>query len=605
VKARMVRTGVMALAVVAAGVWAQSQKSAGDVLSKAKQLHGRGEFDSTATLLRRWVKDNGKDPANEHVVPLLMDALVRTGQYDYADRLFTIYRRKYPEAAYMPRLWYLEGICLAYSEEQGAAVEAFSTALKEGLTEEPARRAVENVELLCRHVFTVDELSRLAARTAFHPAVQEVIAFFEISKAYSSGQLGKAANGADSFLKRYGRSRYEQRVREFLGKLKKTRRGRVQIGLLAPLSGYDAPLGKKVVRGVQLAVAIHNRSHSLQLDLVISDTKGDMVETVRKTRELVEEHKVSLLVGPVLSSNAVAAAAMIAERPDVLMLSPTATDEGIAGLGGRIFQMNVTLGALGTRIARFAVENLNIREFAILSPLSSYGMTLSKEFREEVRKQGGKIVAEEFFDEGANDFRQQFENLRKRLAEEKQQELVTRHGLGYLNTARGRTFMNRYLADSTIEVGGLFVPAEAEDVVMIAPQVYFHKIRTQMLGSTGWHNNKTILDGKRYVNNAVISTNLKTAGDNERRPAFAAEFEKKFKEQPDRVAALGYDATELLLKALLENGGNPDPKTVAEQLRSVKNYNGVAGRVTFDPTSGANTEATIMKISDKTFVRIH
>ena len=86
------------------------------------------------------------------------------------------------------------------------------------------------------------------------------------------------------------------------------------------------------------------------------------------------------------------------------MITPTATDDGIAALGPNIFQMNIPLGVLGSKIAKYAMDNLNIHDFAIISPSSEYGATLSKVFRDEVEKKGGEIVNEQVFDEGTHDF---------------------------------------------------------------------------------------------------------------------------------------------------------------------------------------------------------
>jgi branched-chain amino acid transport system substrate-binding protein len=153
-------------------------------------------------------------------------------------------------------------------------------------------------------------------------------------------------------------------------------------------------------------------------------------------------------------------------------------------------------------------------------------------------------------------------------------------------------------------VGGLFIPAGADDVVMLAPQVFFHKIRTQMLGCTGWHNEKTVNDGKRYVNNAIIATNLQTGQDSAGWQAFRALYKARFSADPDRVAAMGYDAAELLLRALQQAKWETDVKRVCAALLSINGYEGVSGRISFDPVTGANTEAAIVKIADKQFVRI-
>ncbi|MCP4626051.1 MAG: ABC transporter substrate-binding protein, partial [bacterium] len=432
--------------------------------------------------------------------------------------------------------------------------------------------------------------------------VAEIVAYYEVKKLYTTGQVAKAKKRAEDFRKRYPRSPYHSRVKRILKGSKSQQKKNIQIGLLAPVSGDNADIGKFVVQGVQLAIDYYNKTHTPPIELVIMDTRGNMVETARKARELVRAHRVPIIIGPVLSANATVAASAYMGDPDVVMITPTATDDGIARLGKNVFQMNVTLGILGKRIARYAVENLYIKEFAIISPISEYGRILAANFKEEVLRCGGSVLVEEHFDEGMNDFRLQFENLRSKLAERKWEQMALEGRPEYGEEVRDRRAKATYLADSTIEIGGLFIPAESEDVTKIASQVYFHRIRSQLLGSNGWHSNATILSGKRYVENAVFSTNFETDMKNEKWKSFSKLFWDRFKENPDRVAApLGYDAANLILQVLQDSD---DPEFIADKLRSVTSYHGVSGLISFDNADGVNSEAAVLKISNKKFIRL-
>ena len=86
------------------------------------------------------------------------------------------------------------------------------------------------------------------------------------------------------------------------------------------------------------------------------------------------------------------------------------------------------------------------------------------------------------------------------------------------------------------------MPGDADDIVMLAPQVYFHRIRTQMLGSNGWHNQKVIKDGKRYVANTIISTSFELNQNQKTWLDFKSAYKSRFNAEPDWICALGYDA---------------------------------------------------------------
>ena len=160
--------------------------------------------------------------------------------------------------------------------------------------------------------------------------------------------------------------------------------------------------------------------------------------------------------------------------------------------------------------------------------------------------------------------------------------------------------------DSTLQVGGLFIPAESEDVTMIAPQVLFHRVHTQLLGSTGWQNPKTILDGKEYVNDALFSTNFQPGGDDDKAWLdFKSVYKARYSVEPERIAALGFDAAELILQVIKDHGSNnASAAQISQALAAIKNYKGASGPITFDPIARVNTEAEIIKIEDKHFIRV-
>jgi ABC-type branched-subunit amino acid transport system substrate-binding protein len=287
------------------------------------------------------------------------------------------------------------------------------------------------------------------------------------------------------------------------------------------------------------------------------------------------------------------------------MLSPTANEDGIAGMGPYIFQMNVTLGTLGAKIARYAMDNLNIRDFAIIAPGNDYATALSRGFRQEVEKSGREIVSEETYEPGTQDFKVQFDNLKTRLLMRKQQRTPVEKSLAGDAVPSPKTDAKLLAADSSYEIGGIFLPAEAEDVAMLAPQAAFHRIKTQLLGSTGWHNPKVVVDGKEYVNNALFSSNLPAGTGMEKEWVdFRGMYKSRFGADPDRVAALGYDAASLIAAALRQTGTSASAPQIAQALSAIKGYKGASGPISFDGGQRINTEASIIKIKDKQFIRV-
>ncbi len=414
------------------GVWSTSSAAVIDdpqaVLRKATEFYKQSRFDSSSTVIRNFLRIHGNDNAAEFLVPLLIESSVRESDYALAGRLFQIYMKRFPSSAFLPRLWYFDGIFLAKSENFSAALAAFSNALSGGVGDGLDTLALSNVRMICEKALTADEIDALIPRTDLHPRIVEVLSYYEIVKLFDGGQPVRAMEKAEHYLKTYERAPHAAEVREYVGRAEDKRRGLVQIGLLMPLSGYDADIGRQIVTGAQLALDSYAAASGAKLNLVMCDTRGSMLETAKKTKELLNECRVPIILGPVTSPNAVVAASILMDK-DAVMLSPTANDDGIAGLGSNIFQMNVTLGTLGAKIARYAMDNLNIRDFAIIGPASDYAAALTAGFRKEVEKSGREIVLEETYEEGTKDFKVQFDNLKTRLIMRKQQRTAVEKSL--------------------------------------------------------------------------------------------------------------------------------------------------------------------------------
>lgn len=557
-----------------------------------------GNYDSTIIIIRDYLRKHGRNPESEKLVPLITEALIRKGRYESVHRLISMFNQKFPQSSFLPRLWYLEGVAFAKEEKYPHAILSFSKALDAGVSRELDSLTVLNTEKICERI-THEEIDAIKSYP-LHYKLLEIVSYYEIQKLFEIGQFVKAQNYADLFQKTFVRSKYGSTVQNISSISREKGRNTLQIGILAPLSGYDSEIGKRIVQGIQLAINQYNSSNvSSTVKGIILDTKGDMIETARRTRELVEEHRVPVIIGPILSHTAAITASMLMGKQTV-MISPTATDDGIAELGDNLFQMNLTMGVLGRKIARYAIEYLNIKEFAIMAPNTQYGMVLARSFKDELNKRNAEIVAEEYFEEGGNDFTSQFKNMRSKLLHRHLEKIAIDRGTDFRGVTKADSI--KY-ADSTLAVDGLFIPADAADIVMVAPQVYFHRIRTQMLGSNGWHNPEVLKEGKRYVHNAMISTGFEVNPDQREWQEFRKKFKAKYNYEPDRIVALGFDAAMLTLKSLKTAGD--DPQKIANVLSTkVQNYIGLSGTISFDSENGTNIEAAVFKVTENGFIKV-
>jgi ABC-type branched-subunit amino acid transport system substrate-binding protein len=527
-----------------------------------------------------------------------MEAFLRTNEYASVNRLYDLYNKKYRSSPFMPRVYYLRGYALAKEGSWLQSFEFFSKALDAGVSGELDSIIIAGCEAICRDTLSEDDLHDACKERGNNPRIKEIACYYELQKLLAAGNAGKARKRMSSFKNAFPDSRFDAPLSDQIPV--STPKNGVVVGMLAPLTGEDAEIGKRVSQGVQLAIDKYNQGGRTPVTLVSYDTKGQLIETARKTACLIDTDRAAVIVGPMLSPTATVAAAMARDRETVL-LTPTATDEGIAGIGSNIFQMNITLGVQSRKAARYALTNLTIKEFTIISPNTASGAAMAALFREEVEKNGGSVFSEQFYEEGANDFSGLFSELRKKLILSKLNQmrgLLAKKPLLKVSYADSLAWI-----DSSFSIGAIFMPGEADDIVMLAPQVSFNRIKAQLIGSSGWYASKTLAVGKQYVHNAIISTPFEPDTSWKKWPEFRREYVKRFHEEPDRVAALGFDAGSLAALAI-ENSGSGKTSRIAQALSEIQGYEGTSGVISFDPARRTNTEAVILKLTPNGFVRV-
>lgn len=81
----------------------------------------------------------------------------------------------------------------------------------------------------------------------------------------------------------------------------------IRIGMLVPLAGPFSQIGKDMVSGTELYLEeIQRRAAGRKIELIIEDTEGNPQAALTKARKLVDQDRVHVLTGGLLSSTAYA-----------------------------------------------------------------------------------------------------------------------------------------------------------------------------------------------------------------------------------------------------------------------------------------------------------
>lgn len=167
----------------------------------------------------------------------------------------------------------------------------------------------------------------------------------------------------------------------------------VKVGLLLPLSGRNAPLGKAMQDAAAVSLfdkyaRLSPKAQNVRVELVPVDT-GDTAERAAMAMTQVADAGVRFVIGP-LFADAAAAAAPIARAKNISLLSLSNTRTQ-ASPG--VYMFGFSPAEQVDRVVTYAMQN-NKTKLAVLVPNSAFGELILAAAHSSVERNGGKLVVE-------------------------------------------------------------------------------------------------------------------------------------------------------------------------------------------------------------------
>ena len=170
------------------------------------------------------------------------------------------------------------------------------------------------------------------------------------------------------------------------------------------MTGSNAPYGENALRGLKLAVEARPSVLGRPVELVVVDNKSDKVEASNGANRLIQNDKVSAILGPLASSTSLAAAP-VAEAAGVPMISPWATNPLVTQ--GRKYAFRVCFidpfqGQVG---ANFARKNMRAQTAAVMVDVAQdYCVGIANYFEKAFQGLGGQVLIKTPYSSGDQDF---------------------------------------------------------------------------------------------------------------------------------------------------------------------------------------------------------
>ncbi len=330
--------------------------------------------------------------------------------------------------------------------------------------------------------------------------------------------------------------------------------GVTQVGLLLPLSGGSAELGRAMQRAAEMAIFDTGASN---VQLLIRDS-GDGGAAAGTAAGQVIAEGADIILGP-LFSDSIPPVASAASRAGINVVS-FSTDATRAG--GNVFLFSFLPQQQVERIIQFAAQE-GLSRVAVLAPANAYGNTIAAAARSAALRSGATIVTTELYDVGIAD----------------PTSLVA--------------------AVSAARPDAILIADVGQRLNVIAPSLAAGGMRAQILGTGQWDT------PDRGAQSALIGAWYAAPDPTVRqRVDFESRYASIYGTRPPRLATLAYDATALVVALATMRGGFGDPFS-ATALGDPAGFAGIDGIFRFGPNGLVERGLAVLEIqSDGTTIVI-
>jgi branched-chain amino acid transport system substrate-binding protein len=338
----------------------------------------------------------------------------------------------------------------------------------------------------------------------------------------------------------------------------------ISIGEFGSLTGGTATFGQSTHKGILLATEEQNDQGGLfgkKIEIITEDDQSKPEEAKTAVLKLIKQNQVIAVLGEVASSRSLAAAPEC-QKAKVPMISPASTNPKVTEVGDYIFRTCFIDTFQGEAMAKFAFNNLKARKVAILKDIKNdYSVGLAEFFEKTFKKLGGEIVDNESYSEGDIEFRAQLTEIKNKNPD------------------------------------AVYIPGYYTEVGLIARQARELGITAPLLGGDGWDSPKTLEIGGASVNGNYFTNHYAADDPNPTVQGFIQKYQQKYKEVPDAMAVLGYDAAKILFDAM-KRAGSADSIKIRDALAQTQKFPGVSGEITIDKDRNAQKRIVVLKIEE-------
>lgn len=344
----------------------------------------------------------------------------------------------------------------------------------------------------------------------------------------------------------------------------------IKIGGNLELSGAAAAYGTPIAEALELAIEQKNDAGGLLdgqlIELLITDNQSDLTEAASVATKLISQDVVGI-IGPTATGVAKAAIPIITEGEMPTILGASTGDGLTLAEDGSVleylFRVCFEDSFQGLAAGEYASEILTADSAIIITDQAlDYSLGLADSFTQRFEENGGSILNTQSYTSGDTDFS------------------------AILTTLLAQDF------------DILYIPGYYTETGLIIKQAREMGITQPIIGGDGYHS-KTLIElaGAENATDIYFTTHFYEGNDDPKTQQFIDDYSEKFGKQPDTFAALGYDASNLLLDAI-ERAGSTDRQAIIKAIGETQDFEGITGTFSFDEEHNPIKPALMLKLEN-------
>lgn len=340
----------------------------------------------------------------------------------------------------------------------------------------------------------------------------------------------------------------------------------ITIGAILPLTGDLASFSEPLKRGMNLAIEEINSKggiNGLKLQVIFEDDRGEPRTAISAYQKLVNIDNVPMIIGGMFSASTLAMAPL-AQRDQIVLLSPTSSAIEITDAGDFIFRIYPSDIYDGIFLAKFAYDNLNARRIAIVYEQVASVVAIANKFRSEFESFGGEIVVFDGYNSDLSDF----------------------------------SSIIRRVSNANPDV--VFIPGNLTPMANLLIQAKQLGFQGQFLTISTFYDGRILELAREAAEGVLFSSPMfDLTSDTPEMANFIALYRERYNTDPSILVGYGYDVVRIAALAL-QNGTTP--QEIRNSLRQIEDFPGVTGNTTFDCNGDVSKELKIMTVKNGTFV---